>query len=88
MKLLAEQSEKFPNGRIGLITSSLHMTRAMRLAEAEGLCSMQGVELVPLPSGHHATTRPWKPIDLVPDAETVNGNSYLLHEYLAWFVGR
>ena len=69
-------------GRIGLITSAFHMPRAMRLAKSAGL------ELVPLPSGHHGTHRDWNPIYLVPTSEAINGNSIIFKEYLAGLVGR
>jgi len=79
---MRDQPEKFSHGQIGVVTSAFHMPRVMRLARRAGL------ELVPLPSGHRAVPRPWRPSDLVPDAETVFENSLLVQEWLAGWVGR
>lgn len=81
-QLLNEHPEKFPSQRIGIVTSAFHMPRAMRLAKHAELT------LIPLPSGHRAISRVWKPTDLVPNAETVSNNSYLFKEFLAGLVGR
>ena len=69
-------------GEVGLVTSAFHMPRAMRLAEAAQF------ELVPLPSGHHASHKSWSPVALVPNSEAVDGNSLIAKELLAKLVGR
>ena len=74
--------DKFPNQRIGLVTSAFHMPRAMRLAEDEGL------RLTPLPSGHRGTVRAWFSTDFLPVSRALEDNSILLKECLAFIVGR
>jgi uncharacterized SAM-binding protein YcdF (DUF218 family) len=73
--------------RIGLITSALHMNRAMRLAKKNGLT------LVPLPAGFRSPPkRDWTfgraMMSILPDAEALSGNKWAMRELLARLVGR
>ena len=69
--------------RVGLITSAWHMSRALRLARAQGL------RLVPLPADfvtdYEITVTP---LDLIPNSQVAMDTTLLLREYLARVVGR
>ncbi len=71
-----------PNARVGVLTSAWHLTRAMRLAKAEGL------DVHPIPanfiSGHFAPS----PNLIVPSGENLGITAIMLKEYLARLVGR
>ncbi|MFK7817830.1 MAG: YdcF family protein [Planctomycetaceae bacterium] len=73
--------------RIGLITSALHMNRAMRLARKNGL------DFTPLPAGFRSPPkRDWTfgraMMSVLPHAEALSGNKWAMRELLARLVGR
>ncbi|GAB5401854.1 MAG: YdcF family protein [Aureliella sp.] len=67
-------------GRLGVLTSALHLPRAMRLAKAAG------IDPVPVAADYRVTETPR--ISLVPSAGNLQKFSAAQHEYMAYFVGR
>jgi len=64
-------------GRVLLVTSALHMRRALALFEAQGL------EVVPVPADHEARHR-FAAVDWLPDADALDGSARAMKE----LVGR
>ncbi|QEF97233.1 hypothetical protein Mal15_12710 [Stieleria maiorica] len=88
LQLVGPNREK-PNGAsrggvsVGLVTSAVHLSRAMRLAEKRGL------EFTPL--GCNFNGRPiarLSPRDLIPSAGAGRSFAIAFKEQLAWVVGR
>ncbi len=76
MRILAKTIE--PWDRVGLITSAWHMSRALRLAQAEGL------QFVPLPADFITDYQiELTPFELIPTSHAAADNKTLLREYLA-----
>ena len=72
-----------PDERVGLVTSAWHMSRALRLARAQGL------HLVPLPADFITEYQiVATPLSLIPTSEAAADTRLLLREYLARVVGR
>lgn len=74
--------EQFNGERVGLLTSALHLPRAMRLAKAQGL------DVVPLAADHISTSEPLTYLDFIPSSGPLNLLAACQHEFMAWFVGR
>ncbi len=74
--------DQFQGGRVGLLTSALHLPRAMRLAKA------LGVDVVPLAANHESSATPLTFLDFIPSAGPLNQLAACQHEFMAWFVGR
>ncbi len=82
LQSLKEVFAQLSGGRVGVLTSALHLPRAMRLAKAAGL------EVVPLAANHEASAEPFTYLDFIPSAGPLNQLSACQHEFMAWFVGR
>ncbi|MFO1063833.1 MAG: YdcF family protein [Pirellulales bacterium] len=79
---IRERQAEFGDKRIGLLTSALHLPRAMRLAAAAGL------EVEPLAAETSFRDQPWQIIDLIPNGGNFSRWSALQHELMARLVGR
>ncbi len=79
---LKEAPELWKDKRCGLITSALHLPRAMKLAEKAG------VKLIPIPADYTQPGSEFQPMALVPYAEWSHYSSRALYEYLGMFIGR
>ena len=92
LKLFFNQShDGFPGrteaGKVALITSAFHLSRAVRLAEAEGLD--QKIEIEPLATCFRVSDAiPISPRMLVPDGEAAADFGRAFKEILAKIVGR
>ena len=82
LQSLKEIFDQFKGGRIGILTSALHLPRAMRLAKAAG------IEVVPLAANHESSREPFTFLDFIPSAGPLNQLAACQHEFMAWFVGR
>lgn len=69
-------------GRVGILTSAMHLPRAMRLAKAQGL------DVVGLSADHVASAQPFTYLDFIPSAGPLNQLAACQHEFMAWLVGR
>lgn len=67
--------------RVLLVTSALHMHRAMALFEATGL------DVMPVPADHEARHR-FSGVDWLPSADALDGTSRAIKELVARAVGR
>lgn len=65
-----------------LVTSALHMRRARRLFEREG------IRVIPAPTDHEVVDRPFKLLDVVPDAEALEGSGRAIKEIVGAWAGR
>jgi uncharacterized SAM-binding protein YcdF (DUF218 family) len=75
------------SSKIGLITSAFHLSRAVRLAQAEGVTDQ--VDLEPIPTAFRQSTLGGiSPRLLVPSAESAMGFGLAMKESLAKIVGR
>jgi len=82
MQSLKKIFDQFNGGRVGVLTSALHLPRAMRLAQSLGL------EVVPLAANHESSDDPFAFLDFIPSAGPLNQLAACQHEFMAWFVGR
>ena len=64
-----------------LVTSALHMQRARALFER------QGIRVIPAPTDHEIVDRPLKLLDVVPDAEALEGSGRAIKEIVGAWVG-
>lgn len=65
-----------------LVTSALHMRRA------RGLFEREGIRVIPAPTDHEIVDRPFKLLDVVPDAEALEGSGRAMKEIVGAWVGR
>lgn len=65
-----------------LVTSALHMRRARMLFEREG------IRVIPAPTDHEVVDRPFRLLDVVPDAEALEGSGRAIKEIVGAWVGR
>ncbi|HEY0884706.1 MAG TPA: YdcF family protein [Ramlibacter sp.] len=65
-----------------LVTSALHMRRARALFEREG------IRVVPAPTDHQVVDRPFRLLDVVPDAEALEGSGHAIKEIVGAWAGR
>lgn len=79
---LKSHPEYWENKRCGLITSALHMPRAMRLAKTAG------VNVTALPTDFVQPNGPLTPLSFIPSADNFRNLTHLVHEYLGNLVGR
>ena len=77
----AESEEPKPL-RVGVVTSAWHMTRALRLAESNGL------ELIPIPADFLSESFVPSPNWVVPNGYHLTISGMVIKEYLARIVGR
>lgn len=77
-KLLAERPVK----RVGVLTSSLHLPRAERLAESQGL------DVIPVAADFQTGSNPPIPLSLIPSRKGFHLTEICAREYLASLVGR
>ena len=69
--------------RMGLLTSALHLPRALRLAEARGI-----TDLIPLAADHRSNPRGFMAIDYFPRASALSQFADLQKEWMARLVAR
>ena len=74
--------DQYKGDRVGILTSALHLPRAMRLAKAAGL------DVVPLAADHLASSQPFSYLDFIPSAAPLNQLAACQNEIMAWFAGR
>lgn len=68
-------------GEVLLVTSALHMRRA------RGFFEREGIRVIPAPTDHEIVDRPFKLLDVVPDAEALEGSGRAMKEIVgAWAV--
>jgi uncharacterized SAM-binding protein YcdF (DUF218 family) len=67
---------------VGLLTSALHLPRAMRLAKARGL------EVVPIAADYRYQNRPFTVMDYLPGASALRDLEAAEHEVIAALVNR
>lgn len=79
---LTSASEALQGQRIGLVTSAWHMSRALRLAEANGL------EVIPVPADFLSEPLVPSPNWVIPGSYSLNVTGLVAKEYLARLVGR
>lgn len=79
---LKQWADSNPGKSIGLLTSAWHLSRAMRLAETNG------VEVRPVPA--HFLSEPYAPGPdvIIPSEVSLLRTAAITKEYLAWWVGR
>ncbi len=65
-----------------LVTSALHMRRA------RGLFEREGIRVIPAPTDYEVVDRPFKLLDLVPDAEALEGSGRAIKEIVGAWTGR
>lgn len=65
-----------------LVTSALHMRRARSLFEREG------IRVVPAPTDYEVVDRPFRLLDVVPDAEALEGSGRAIKEIVGAWGGR
>ncbi len=82
MQDLKQHWSEFEGGRVGLLTSALHLPRAMRLARAQGL------EVLPIAADHAANDAPLNYLDFIPSAGPLCQLAACQHELMAWLVKR
>lgn len=71
-----------PNTRIGLVTSGIHLPRAVRLAKSAGL------EVVPIAAQTAMRSEPFELMDFIPNGGNLGRWAYLQHELMAGLVKR
>ena len=69
-------------GKVGILTSAWHLSRAIRLAKANGM------ELVPVPSDFLTEPNRPSPNLIVPNADRIDVTAKTLKELLAGLIGR
>lgn len=65
-----------------LVTSALHMRRARALFEREG------IRVTPAPTDYEVVDRPFRLLDVVPDAEALEGSGRAIKEIVGALAGR
>lgn len=72
--------------QIVLVTEAIHLRRAVRCFEAQGL------KVIPCGVDYRATDFDWRPSNLLPSAGAANTNQEVIHEWLGfgwyWLNGR
>ncbi len=79
---LKKNWKQIDGDRVGLITSALHLPRAMRLARSQSL------DLLPMAADYTVTDAPWVFLDFIPNAGGLTRLAALQHELMASFVNR
>lgn len=69
-------------GAVLLVTSALHMRRARALFEREG------IRVMAAPTDYEVVDRPFKLLDVVPDAEALEGSGRAIKEIVGAWAGR
>jgi uncharacterized SAM-binding protein YcdF (DUF218 family) len=83
LESLSKIYPEFAGRRLGLLTSALHLPRAMRLARARGLD-----RVIPLAANHVAPTESLAVFEYLPSSSYLNQLSHCQHEILASLVNR
>lgn len=68
--------------RLLLVTSALHMPRAMRQFEAQGLI------VFPAATDHEAVDAAWDIRKLLPDSESLDGSDRAIKEWIGLWLGK
>lgn len=71
-----------PDGEVLLVTSALHMRRAL------ATCRAAGVRARPSPTDFEATEHPTGVLDFLPDGRAVDLSNRTAKEWLGWHVYR
>ncbi len=71
-----------PALRVGIITSAYHLSRAMRLAAANGIVAE------PIPANFYSTELASSPSWVIPSADNLKNTAAATKEYLAGLIGR
>lgn len=79
---VAHLLRKWGVDRMLLVTSALHMPRARRLFEAQGLV------VIPAATDHEAVDTVWEIRKLLPDAEALDGSGKAIKEWVGLWLGR
>lgn len=82
MESIREYLSTHSGQRIGVVTSALHMPRAMRLAADNGLT------LTPVPVDFRSYRGPLNALSFIPDVEGLDLLTAVFHEYLGMLAGR
>jgi uncharacterized SAM-binding protein YcdF (DUF218 family) len=79
---VAHLLRKWEFDRMLLVTSALHMPRAKRLFEAQGLV------VIPAVTDHEAVDSAWEIRKLLPDAGALDGSGNAIKEWVGLWLGR
>jgi uncharacterized SAM-binding protein YcdF (DUF218 family) len=82
LKNIQAQWAQLPGQRIGLLTSALHLPRAVRLAKSAGL------EVVPVAADVLASDKPFGLLDFIPSAGNLAQLTAVQRELMAALLGR
>ncbi len=80
---LKELRQEFPTDRIGLLSSALHLPRAMRLARAVGMS-----DLIPVAADYQARVEAYSFVDFLPTAYSFEQVARCQQEYMAALFAR
>lgn len=72
------------DARVGLLTSALHLPRAMRLAKARGIED----QVTPIPADYRANNLPKTYMDYLPSSANLKQLAAAQHEFMAKLVNR
>lgn len=81
--IAAKMEGPWAGKRVGLLTSALHLPRAMRLAKARGASP-----LIPIPADFSSVRHGYSVVDVLPSAEALWQSTRCVHEMLARLVSR
>ncbi len=79
---LKKIADQWQGQRFGVLTSDLHLPRAVRLARAQGL------DVVPIAADVHTVILEWSLLNFLPSASNLNESSQVIYEILAGLVKR
>jgi len=79
---VVEMLKELQVGRVLLVTSALHMPRAKRQFEGQGL------EVIPAATDHEAVDTAWDIRKLLPDADSLDGSGSAIKEWVGLWAGR
>ncbi len=82
MQQLKQLWPELSGKRVGLLTSALHLPRAMRLAKAQGL------ELIPIAADVRSAVETWGLLNFIPSAGNLAELAQAQHELMAAWVSR
>lgn len=82
LQSLKDNWSQFESGRVGILTSAMHLPRAMRLAKSQGL------DVLPVAADHLYTDQPLTYLDFIPSAGPPAVLAVCQHEFMAWLVNR
>ncbi len=82
MQQVKEIWSELPGKKVGLLTSALHLPRAVRLARSQGL------EMTPIAADVRTALNEWGLLSFIPNAESFGDLARAQHEIMAAWVGR